>query len=623
MAKIKSPLLMADGARVRTMEELREHFDIASILAYYDSGKLQEWLENYYYDEEADGISKLDPSSAGIKEKICGILGVSCLGDEAGDIDLADVSDKNKRLEKLKQYTGDDELLKAVDYVAFTQEELQGLLDGGAKKIYLCQEQEKFEIPEEEGVTYIGVNHPSANVPEWFGEKGIVLQNVDIGIEELLLSAGEYSSNHDYGEAVKLWSKAAAFGNAEAQRELGRCYLVGNGVAQDYEEACKWYRKAADQGYAAAQHALGARYARGEGVVQDYKEACKWYRKAADQGYVYSQIYLGRCYYYGEGIARDYGEACKWYRKAADQGEADAQNRLGVCYVNGEGVAQDYGEACKWYRKAAEQGHDCAQYNLGGCYYYGNGVAENNDEAYKWYRKAADQGYANAQCMVGECYYNGYGVAENNEEAYKWYRKAAEQGNAVAQRMVGTCYENGQGVTQDEDEANEWYEKAAEQGDVIAQRKVGTYYLGLGMFVDAAYNKEGYEWLRKAAEQGDAEAQFGLGGYHMLSMATMIGKAMGEGDYETDEEKINGEMEEAYKWYLKAAEQGYAEAQYTIGTFYENGTWVEQDDEKALEWYSKAMDQGNESACTAWSNLMNKGIEDSLEKLKAIEDYFN
>ncbi len=324
MAKIKSPLLMADGARVRTMEELREHFDIASVLAYYDSGKLHEWLENYYYDEEADEIGKLDSSSADIKKKICGILGVSFAGEEAGNIDLADISDKNKRLEKLKKFTGDDELLKAVDYVAFTQEELQGLLDRGAKRVYLCQEQGKFEIPDAEGVTYIGVNHPSANAPEWFGEKGIVLQNVDIGIEEILLSAEKCSSNQDHAEAIKLWSKAAASGNAEAQRELGRCYNDGKGVAQDKEEACKWYRKAAEQGNVEAQRLVDG------------------------------------CYYYGQGTPRDYKEAFRWYLKAAEQGDAEAQYEISNCYCNGQGVDQDYEEAEKWNHKAAMQGHERA-----------------------------------------------------------------------------------------------------------------------------------------------------------------------------------------------------------------------------------------------------------------------
>ncbi len=324
MAKIKSPLLMADGARVRTMEELREHFDIASVLAYYDSGKLREWLENYYYDEEADEIDKLDSSSSDIKGKICDILGVSCPGDEAGNIDLADVSDKNKRLEKLKRFTGDDEFLKAVDYVAFTQEELQSLLDGGAKRIYLCQEQGEFKIPDAEDVTYIGVNHPSVSVPEWFGEKGIVLQNADIGIEEMLASAEKYASDRNYNEAVKLWSKAAAFGNAKAQCELGKCYNDGHGVTHDYKEAYKWYRKAAEQGHADAQRLVGG------------------------------------CCSYGNGVPRDYKEAFKWYLKAAEQGDAEAQYEVSNCYCNGKGVDQDYEEAEKWNKKAAMQGYERA-----------------------------------------------------------------------------------------------------------------------------------------------------------------------------------------------------------------------------------------------------------------------
>nr|WP_300817349.1 tetratricopeptide repeat protein [uncultured Acetatifactor sp.] len=402
MAKIKSPLLMADGARVRTMEELREHFDIASVLAYYDNGKLREWLENYYYDAEADEVGKLDPSSADIKEKLCGILGVSCPVEETGNISLADISDKNRRLNKLKKFTSDDEFLRAADYVAFTQEELQGLLDAGAKKIYLCQEEGEFEIPDTEGVTYIGVNKPSASVPEWFGEKGIVFQNVDIGIDELLYSAEKYSEDQDYAEAIKLWSKAAAFGNTEAQRELGRRYHKGEGVTQNYDEACKWYGKAAEQGDAVAKNALVLLYKSGNA------EAQKWYKKAAEQGDAATQRKLGDSYYYGDDVKKDYAEACKWYRKAAEQGDGFAQCILGDCYYHGDGVAQDYGEACKWYRKAAEQeeAYTNAQYLLGICYHYGNGVAQDCAEAGKWLKKAAEQGNRDAQDMI-DAFYNG------------------------------------------------------------------------------------------------------------------------------------------------------------------------------------------------------------------------
>lgn len=548
MAKIKSPLLMADGARVRTMEELREHFDIASVLAYYDNGKLREWLENYYYDAEADEVGKLDSSSADIKEKLCGILGVSCPVEETGNISLADISDKNRRLNKLKKFTSDDEFLRAADYVAFTQEELQGLLDAGAKKIYLCQEEGEFEIPDTEGVTYIGVNHPFANTQERFGEKGIVFQNVDIGIEGVLRSAREYSENKNYAEAVKIWTEVAVLGNAEAQRELGRCYHKGEGVTKDYAEACKWYGKAAEQGDACAQVDLGNCYYNGNGVTLAYGEAVKWYRKAAEKGYAEAQKRLGICYKKGKGVKQDYGEAVKWYREAAEQGDADAQYNLGRCYhlgngiakdsekaiewykksaeqgnaaaqnmldvydAGGNGAAQNEGEICRQYRKAAEQGDAEAQWNLGNCYYHGNGVAKNYYEARGWYEKAAGQGYAQAQCSLGDCYYHGNGETKDYYRACKWYRKAAEQKYAIAQRNLGDCYYYGNGANKNKQEACKWYRKAAEQGDVYAQRMAGEcYYYGYGV---AQNYTEACKWYKKAAKQGDADAQAMLDTYY-------------------------------------------------------------------------------------------------------------
>ena len=70
-------------------------------------------------------------------------------------------------------------------------------------------------------------------------------------------------------------------GDADAQYNLGNCYLNGEGVAKDYVEAVKWYRKAADQGDAVAQYWLGGCYSNGEGVAKDFVEAYAWYNLAS------------------------------------------------------------------------------------------------------------------------------------------------------------------------------------------------------------------------------------------------------------------------------------------------------------------------------------------------------
>ena len=50
------------------------------------------------------------------------------------------------------------------------------------------------------------------------------------------------------------------------------------------------------------------------------------------------------------------------------------------------------------------------------------------------------------------------------------------------------------------------------------------------------------------------------------------------------------------KWYRKAAEQGFAQAQYNLGVMYYFGEGVSVNSIKAYMWWSLAMEQGNESA---------------------------
>lgn len=52
--KEKFALIMADGAEVRNIDDLKAHFDIGSIVRDFSNGKLLTWLEDRYYDDEAE-----------------------------------------------------------------------------------------------------------------------------------------------------------------------------------------------------------------------------------------------------------------------------------------------------------------------------------------------------------------------------------------------------------------------------------------------------------------------------------------------------------------------------------------------------------------------------------------
>jgi TPR repeat protein len=53
---------------------------------------------------------------------------------------------------------------------------------------------------------------------------------------------------------------------------------------------------------------------------------------------------------------------------------------------------------------------------------------------------------------------------------------------------------------------------------------------------------------------------------------------------------------QAVEWYRKAAEQGLADAQNTMGLHYIDGIGVEKDPEQAEEWFRRAAENGSEAA---------------------------
>ena len=90
MAKlVKFPLALADGTKARTLEELREHADIASIIQYFDDNRLQRWLSANYLDDEAHKIKSVQESIKGEHNKLVELkarkvydaLGIPCPDD--------------------------------------------------------------------------------------------------------------------------------------------------------------------------------------------------------------------------------------------------------------------------------------------------------------------------------------------------------------------------------------------------------------------------------------------------------------------------------------------------------------------------------------------------------------
>ena len=121
-------------------------------------------------------------------------------------------------------------------------------------------------------------------------------------------------------------------------------------------------------------------------------------------------------------------------------------------------------------------------------------------------------------------------------------------------------------------EALRYIRPAAEQGSAWARYNLGVHYQNNG---DHA---SGVKWFRKAAEQRFPDAQEGLG----------ICYREGKG--------VKKNLEEAVYWFRAAAEQGFAPAQYDLGVCYHKGEGVERSDVEAIKWLNKAAAQGHQAA---------------------------
>ena len=153
--KVKFALEMADGTKVRnSIEELREHFDMQSVASYYLSGKLLEWLEDRYYDDEAAKIEELDKDAPNLNAQLCAIIGVDASEFDALDVEAVERLNEKKSI--LRQKTSDSSIIENAVITALTQEDLADLLDLESPVIYLCGD--KFNIPiRVEHKKYVGI----------------------------------------------------------------------------------------------------------------------------------------------------------------------------------------------------------------------------------------------------------------------------------------------------------------------------------------------------------------------------------------------------------------------------------------------------------------------------------
>lgn len=326
-----------------------------------------------------------------------------------------------------------------------------------------------------------------------------------------------------------------------------------NDPAVQYEFAVFMISAAQEEGLEEDTDAASGKSGKSHTSVREdlLKEAKHILQKLADRSYPFAQYYLADGYASGlfNKGKEDWERAFPLFLAASKHGHAEAGYRTALCYEFGWGCRVDAAKAVQFYQHAASKNHPGAMLRLGRACLTGDmGLTKRYREGVRWLKRAAEAAdfqYNQAPYDLGCLHETGYGPDVFKDEAYaaQLYTKAADLGHVEANYRMGRAYEFGE----------------------------------LNCPKDPALSIHFYTG---AAERGHALSQLALCAWYMVGVPGVL---------EKDES-------EAYEWAKKAAEQGLAKAQYTVGYFTEMGIGCRRDPLEANVWYVRAADQGEERA---------------------------
>jgi TPR repeat protein len=208
-----------------------------------------------------------------------------------------------------------------------------------------------------------------------------------------------------------------------------------------------------------------------------------------------------------------------------------------------------------------------------------------------------DPCHAETLCMFG----NRFEEEGDLSEAVAYYQRAAGQGDVYAKQHLAYLFMNGTGKPElPPQEVGEnclsYFRRYAEQGNACAQYMFGKCF-HYGRESAPKNLTQAVYWYVKAADQGYAQAQFNLGVLY------------------EDGRGVTKDYVEAAKLYLLAAQEGLDEAQFRLGRLFYNGRGVPEDIEKAGYWFNLASKRGLRDA-KVMLEICKAGIShDVMEKI--------
>lgn len=447
---------------------------------------------------------------------------------------------------------------------------------------------------------------------------------VELGLKQI---NGLLGKNPKRGfEMIKRVAEIKYGNNADAIRELAKCYRDGKGCEADLSLARYWfqqlealYKKAAHQGNVESMNDLGFLYLKDSLGKINLEKAEQIFTQAANTGDVESIFYLGKLYITGELGDKEPSVGIEWVNKAnklwnerAACGDIEAMESLISLYFDEDGLGfKDYPAAARWLSARLEHGDvvslgpdilRVAHWYLKKAQY---------TEAERWFSLLANMEYTGALESLARMHQKGQlSIDSNKEVTNPWalklqlvLQKRAERSPMAAWRLA-RLYEKGDLLPKKIGEAVKllFLTSSSVDKEYIDILELSNHRLNKLLNFKDFTIEEKQEVIQAILHYKDKEEK-----------PYRVGRILG--DIYSQGVLIEPNYSEALFWYEKAAKHDNFKAMYRIGKSCEAGVLGDINLSKAVEWYDLSAAGGNKKAIECLIRLNSSTALDSSSKI--------
>lgn len=176
-------------------------------------------------------------------------------------------------------------------------------------------------------------------------------------------------------------------------------------------------------------------------------------------------------------------------------------------------------------------------------------------------------------------------VRKSHVEAVRLYTPCAEAGDSDAQNVIGYMYLMGKGVEKDREKAERYLTEAAEHGNAQAACRLAVMYDQGQCGVPASLDKA-LPWYVKSADEGYADAQYALAGIYFMQDTKYF------------------DLKAAQRYIGKAADNGHPDAMHQLGLMYCYGSnGFRRDTDKGVKYLLGACGKDVVQAMVDYANM--------------------